>query len=112
MRYHFWYQGLWTGRIGCRKSCPCLPVDLFRPYLPESRRDLHQVHHIKITETIRSERLTDFIITDDFTQANLIKPAGGAEGAGLKKVIVLHVPVAGVTVHPLVTAVQEAKHCI
>ena len=29
----------------------------------------------KITETIRSERLTDFIITDDFAQANLINPS-------------------------------------
>ena len=65
----------------------------------------------KITETIRSERLTDFIITDDFAQANLIGDLLVERKAlGLNNVIVLHVPVAGVTVHPLVTAVQEAKH--
>lgn len=65
----------------------------------------------KITETIRSERLTDFIITDDFAQANLINDLLVQRKAlGLNNVIVLHVPVAGVTVHPIATAVQEAKY--
>ena len=64
----------------------------------------------KITETIRSERLTDFIITDDFAQANLINDLLVQQKAlGLNNVIVLHVPVTGVTVHPMATAVQEAK---
>ena len=64
----------------------------------------------KITETIRSERLTDFIITDDFAQANLINDLlVQRKTLGLNNVIVLHVPVAGVTVNPMVTAVQEAK---
>ena len=64
----------------------------------------------KITETIRSERLTDFIITDDFAQANLINDLLVQRKAlGLNNVIVLHVPVTGVTVHPMATAVQEAK---
>lgn len=65
----------------------------------------------KITETIRSEGLTDFIITDDFAQANLIGDLLVQRKAlGLNNVIVLHVPVAGVTVSPVVTAVQEAKY--
>lgn len=65
----------------------------------------------KITETIRSERLTDFIITDDFAQANLIGDLLVQRKAlGLHNVIVLHVPVAGVTVNPIATAVQEAKY--
>ena len=65
----------------------------------------------KITETIRSERLTDFIITDDFAQANLINDLLVQRKAlGLNNVIVLHVPVAGVTVNPMATAIQEAKY--
>ena len=64
----------------------------------------------KITETIRSENLTDFIVTDDFAQANLINDLLVQQRElGLKHVIVLHVPVAGVTVHPVATLVQEAK---
>ena len=64
----------------------------------------------KITETIRSERLTDFIITDDFAQANLINDLLVQQKAlGLNHVIVHHVPVTGVTVHPMATAIQEAK---
>ena len=65
----------------------------------------------KITETIRSEKLTDFIITDDFAQGNLINDLLMRKKAlGLNNVIVLHVPVAGVTVNPMMTAVQETKH--
>lgn len=64
----------------------------------------------KITETIRSEGLTDFIVTDDFAQANLINDLlVQRKTLGLNNVIVLHVPVTGVTVHPMATAVQEAK---
>mgnify|MGYP002624349633 FL=1 len=64
----------------------------------------------KITQTIRSEKLTDFIITDDFAQANLINELlVQRKQLGLNNVIVLHVPVTGVTVHPMLTAVQETK---
>lgn len=64
----------------------------------------------RITETICSEKLTDFIITDDFAQANLINELlVQRKQLGLNNVIVLHVPVAGVTVHPMLTAVQETK---
>ncbi len=64
----------------------------------------------KITETIRSEKLTDFILTDDFAQAGLINDLlVQQKELGLNHVIILHVPVAGVTVHPAGTAVQEAK---
>ena len=65
----------------------------------------------KITETIRSEKLTDFIVTDDFAQANLINDLLVQQKTlGLNHVIVLHVPVTGVTVHPAATVVQEVKH--
>ena len=65
----------------------------------------------KITETIRSEKLTDFIITDDFAQANLIQELlVQRRELGLNNVIVLHVPASGVTMHHMLTAVQESKH--
>lgn len=65
----------------------------------------------KVIETIRSEKLTDFIVTDDFAQANLIQELLARQSKlGLHNVLVLHVPVAGVTVNAALSAVQEAKH--
>ena len=65
----------------------------------------------KITETIRTEKLTDFIVTDDFAQGGLVHDLLAQKKAlGLKNVIVLHIPVTGVTVNPMLTAVQEAKY--
>ena len=65
----------------------------------------------KVIETIRREKLTDFIVTDDFAQANLIQELLARQSElGLHNVIVLHVPVAGVTVNAAFSAVQEAKH--
>ena len=65
----------------------------------------------KITETIRSEKLTDFIITDDFAQANLINDLlVQRTELGINNVVVLHVPVSGVTMNPVLTAVQESKY--
>ncbi len=65
----------------------------------------------KVLRTIRDENLTDFIVTDDFAQANFIHDLfAKKESLGLHNVIVLHVPVAGVTVNPLLTAAQEAKY--
>lgn len=65
----------------------------------------------KIVETIRSEKLTDFIVTDDFAQANLIQELFVRQSElGLKNILVLHVPVTGVTVNGVLSSVQEAKH--
>ena len=65
----------------------------------------------KILNTIRSENLTDFIVTDDFAQSNLINDLlVQKKELGLRNVIVLHVPVTGVTVSPMLTAAQEAKY--
>ncbi len=65
----------------------------------------------KLQNTIRDEKLTDFIVTDDFAQANLIEDLFiQRKKLGLRNIIILHVPVAGVTVHPALTAVQEAKY--
>ena len=65
----------------------------------------------KIMETIRSENLTDFIVTDDFAQGGLVHDLLAQKKAlGLNHVIILHIPVTGVTVNPMLTAVQEAKH--
>jgi acyl-coenzyme A synthetase/AMP-(fatty) acid ligase len=65
----------------------------------------------KVIETIRSEKLTDFIVTDDFAQANLVNDLlVRKRELGLNNVIVLHVTVAGITVNPILTTVQESKN--
>ncbi len=65
----------------------------------------------KIINTVRSEKLTDFIITDDFAQANLINELLlNRVELGLKNIIILHVSVGGVTMEPLLTAAQEMKY--
>lgn len=65
----------------------------------------------KVVETIRSEKLTDFIVTDDFAQANLIQELLSRQSElALRNILVLHVPVTGVTVNGALSAVQEAKH--
>lgn len=65
----------------------------------------------KLLNTIREENLTDFIVADDFAQANLIAELfARRKKLGLRNIILLHVPVAGVTVHPALTAAQEAKY--
>ena len=59
----------------------------------------------KITQTIRSERLTDFIVTDEFAQADVIGELFlRKKSLGLKNIILLHVPANGVTVNPMLTA--------
>ena len=64
----------------------------------------------KVIETIRNEKLTDFIVTDDFAQANLIQELLiRQDELGLNNILVLHVPVSGATVNPALSAVQEAK---
>ena len=65
----------------------------------------------KVMNTIREEKLTDFIITDDFAQPNLINDLlVHRKDLGLNNVIVLHVPITGVTVNKMLTAAQETKH--
>ena len=65
----------------------------------------------RIMQTIRSEKLTDFIITDDFAQQNLINDLlANQKELGLRNIIVLHVPVAGVTVNRALRTMQETKY--
>ena len=65
----------------------------------------------KVLRTIEDENITDFIITDDFAQVNLICDLLlQSKKLGLKNVIILHIPVTGVTVSPMLTAAQEAKY--
>lgn len=64
-----------------------------------------------VTKTIRDENLTDFIITDDFAQANLINELFmKKDELGLKNIILLHAPVTGITVEPPLTMAQETKY--
>ncbi len=65
----------------------------------------------KIIDTVRGEGLTDFIVTDDCAQANLINELLiKRTELGLKNVLVLHVSCSGATVNPLLTAAQEMKY--
>ena len=65
----------------------------------------------KVFETIRSEKLTDFIVTDDFAQVNLLNELfAQRKELGLKNIIILHVPLAGVTVNRALTAAQDTKY--
>lgn len=65
----------------------------------------------KVMRTIRGERLTDFIVTDDFAQANLIAELFAKKDAlGLRNIVILHVPVVGPAVHAMLTSAQEAKY--
>ena len=65
----------------------------------------------KIMETIRSEHLTDFIITDDFAQINIMHELLlKRDELGLNNIIILHVPVAGATVNHALRAAQESKY--
>ena len=65
----------------------------------------------RIAQTIRSEHLTDLIITDEFAQADMIGDLFLHKmELGLKNIIVLHVPVTGVTVNAMLTATQENKY--
>ena len=65
----------------------------------------------KLLNTIVAEKLTDFIVTDDFAQPNLITNLFMRQKElGLRNIIILHVPVVGATVHPTLRAAQEAKY--
>ena len=65
----------------------------------------------RVMVTIRDEKLTDFIITDDFAQGNLVGTLlAKREELGLRNVIILHVPIAGETALPILTSAQEIKY--
>ena len=64
----------------------------------------------RIAETVRQENLTDFIVTDDLAQPDLVRELmRRRKELGLNHVIVLHVTMAGATAMPVMTAAQEAK---
>ena len=65
----------------------------------------------RIEETILQEKLTDFIITDDLAQPDLVRELLiRRKELGLRNVIVLHVSMAGAAAIPVMTAVQEARY--
>ena len=65
----------------------------------------------RVFNTIKSEHLTDFIVTDDFAQANIINDLlVRRKELGINNVIVIHVPVKGPAVNAAVTAIQESKY--
>ena len=65
----------------------------------------------RIAETIRQENLTDFIVTDDLAQPDLIAELlRKRKELGLRHVIVMHVTVAGATAIPALSAAQEFKN--
>ena len=67
--------------------------------------------HKRILSTIKSEKLTDIILTDDFAQPALIwKLLAKQSELGLKHILLLHIPIAGSTVNGIVTYGQEYKY--
>ena len=68
-------------------------------------------NHRQILQTIQNEKLTDFILTDDFAQPDLIMELlSRKEALGLHNVLLQHIPVCGCTVNPAVTAAQNQKY--
>ncbi len=65
----------------------------------------------RIKQTILQEKLTDFILTDDLAQADLVRELLlKRKELGLHNVIILHVHMAGPTIKPMMMAAQEAKY--
>ncbi len=65
----------------------------------------------RVFNTIKSEHLTDFIVTDDFAQANIINDLlVRRKELGINNVLILHVPIKGPSVNPALTAIQESKY--
>ena len=65
----------------------------------------------RIMETIREEKLTDFIMTDDMAQQELLRQLLlKRKELGLRHVILLHVSVDGPASLPMFTAAHEAKY--
>lgn len=65
----------------------------------------------RIKHTIRDEKLTDVIITDDFAQPNLIQELlEQKDNLGLRNVLILHVPAYSGTGNNMIAAAQETKY--
>ena len=65
----------------------------------------------RIKQTILQENLTDFILTDDLAQPDLVRELlFKREELGLRNVILLHVHMRGATATPVMTAAQESKY--
>ena len=68
-------------------------------------------NHKKIFKTIKGEKLTDIILTDDFAQPALIAELLAKQSKlGLRHILLLHIPIAGSTVNGMVTYGQEYKY--
>ena len=67
--------------------------------------------HKKIIQTIKTEQLTDIILTDDFAQPGLISELMMKKTAlGLKNIILLHIPFGGSCINGAVILGQEYKY--
>ena len=65
----------------------------------------------RVKKSIQEEKLTDFIITDDFAQLELIQELLEQKDAlGLHNVLILHVPVCSSAVENMIAAAQEMKY--
>ena len=65
----------------------------------------------RIEETILQEKLTDFIITDDLAQPDLVRELLlKRKELGLRNVLIMHVSMAGAAAIPGMTAAQEVKY--
>ena len=65
----------------------------------------------KLEESIRQEKLTDFIITDEIAQPDLVyELLLKRRELGLHHIILLHVHLGGNSVSPAITAAQELKY--
>ena len=65
----------------------------------------------RIRETILQEKLTDFIVTDDIAQQDLVRDLLlERKKLGLRHIIIIHVPMGGASAMPVMTAAQEIKH--
>lgn len=65
----------------------------------------------RLKHTIKDEKLTDFIITDDFAMPDLISDLLSRKSElGLRNIILLHITVGGPAVPPAMRSAQEAKY--
>ena len=65
----------------------------------------------RLKHTIKDEKLTDFIITDDFAMPELISDLFSRKNElGLRNIILLHITVGGPAVPPAMRSAQEAKY--
>ena len=66
---------------------------------------------LRLKQTIREEKMTDFIIADDFAMPDLIMDLLARKNElGLRNIILLHIPVGGPTTPAAMASAQEAKY--